>query len=137
MTVATLERIQVGDALPDHVCGPVTRTMLALFAGGSGDHNPMHIDSDFAKRFGRDDVFAHGMLSMAFLAQLLTRWVPQARVVSWNVRFVSITPVLATIICSGEVVEILADERRARVAIKARVKDGAETIVGEALVALD
>ena len=41
------------------------RATLALFAGASGDHNPIHIDLDVARSAGLDDVFAHGMLSMA------------------------------------------------------------------------
>ena len=45
---------------------------LALFAGASGDHNPIHIDIDFARKAGMPDVFAHGMLSMAWLGRLLT-----------------------------------------------------------------
>ena len=43
----------------------ITRTTLALYAGASGDHNPMHIDIDFAKKAGFPDVFAQGMLVMA------------------------------------------------------------------------
>ena len=96
----------------------------------------MHVDIDFAKKVGMSDVFAHGMLSMAYLAQLLTRWVPQERIVSWNVRFVSITPVLATVLCTGEVVEKIEDGRRVRLAIGSRVKDGKETLSGEAVIAL-
>jgi hypothetical protein len=41
--------------------------MLAVFAGASGDHVPLHIDIDFARRAGMPDVFAHGMLGMAWL----------------------------------------------------------------------
>ncbi|MFI9560920.1 MaoC/PaaZ C-terminal domain-containing protein [Nonomuraea endophytica] len=44
--------------------GPTTRTTLTLFAGGSGDHNTVHLDVDIARRTGLDDVFGHGMLSM-------------------------------------------------------------------------
>ena len=53
--------------------------MLALFAGASGDHNPIHIDLDVARSAGLDDVFAHGMLSMAYLGLWLTAGVPQER----------------------------------------------------------
>jgi acyl dehydratase len=138
MKTVTFDSVKVGDSLPEHVCGPITRTTLGLFAGASGDHNPIHIDLDFAKRFGMPDVFAHGMLSMAYLAQLLTRWVPQQQLRGWNVRFVSITPVQATIVCSGEVMEKLeeAGERRVKLAIKAQIQGGAETLVGDAVVAL-
>jgi acyl dehydratase len=41
----------------------ITRATLALYAGASGDHNPVHIDIDAAHAVGIDDVFAHGMLS--------------------------------------------------------------------------
>ena len=80
MTSINLDAVQVGDTLPERTSGPISRTVLALFAGGSGDHNPIHVDIDFAKTFGFDDVFAHGMLSMAYLTQQVTQWVPQDRI---------------------------------------------------------
>jgi Acyl dehydratase len=141
MSGVMFDSVNVGDRLPEHVCGPISRTVLALYAGASGDHNPMHIDIDFARKFGMPDVFAHGMLSMAYLAQLLTRWVKQEQIVAWNVRFVSITPVLATVVCSGEVIEKDKTLRQVKVAIKASAIDDAEdksakTLIGEATIAL-
>ena len=65
--------IQVGDTLPALQLAPVDRQTLALFAGASGDHNPVHIDIDFARKAGMPDVFAHGMLGMAWLGRLLTK----------------------------------------------------------------
>ena len=41
-----------GDELPEENFGPITRSTLALLAGGSGDHNPIHIDLDFARSAG-------------------------------------------------------------------------------------
>lgn len=138
VTATHTDAISVGTKLPDVVRGPISRTTLALFAGASGDHNPIHIDTDFAKAAGLPDVFAHGMLSMAYLAQLLTGWLPQAQLRRWQARFVSITPVLATIRCQGEVTELFeeAGERRARIRISAGVEGGAQTLAGEAIVAL-
>ncbi len=51
---------------------PISRLTLALFAGVSGDHNPMHVDLDAAKLVSLSAVFAHGMLSMAYPGRLLT-----------------------------------------------------------------
>jgi acyl dehydratase len=79
----------------------VDRTTLALFAGASGDHNPIHIDLDFARRAGMPDVFAQGMLGMAWLGRLLTRWVPQARLRRFDVRFQGITHLGHVITCRG------------------------------------
>ena len=102
MTIA-LDDVTVGTALPSVVIADVTRTMLALFAGASGDHNPIHIDIDVAKSAGLNDVFAHGMLSMAYLGRVLTNWVPQDRIRSYEVRFQAITPIHAAPTCTGTV----------------------------------
>ena len=50
------DSVNVGDALPPLALPPLTRTTLALFAGASGDHNPIHIDIDFARAAGMPDV---------------------------------------------------------------------------------
>ncbi len=128
-----------GAALPELVRGPITRGTLALYAGASNDHVLLHIDSDFAKAAGMGDVFAHGMLSMAYLAQFLTAIAPQERVRSWGVRFLAITPVGATVRCSGEVREIFEaeGERRARLAIRTTIDGDVRTLEGEAVIAVD
>jgi acyl dehydratase len=130
--------VAVGDTLPEHVRGPVDRATLALFAGASHDHVLLHIDSDFAKAAGMDDVFAHGMLSMAYLAQMLTRWAPQERLRRWNVRFIAITPLHATVTCHGEVIELFEKdgERLARLRIGAWTDKDVQTLDGEAVVAV-
>lgn len=130
--------VEVGDTLPELVRGPIDRATLALFAGASHDHVPLHIDSDFAKAAGMDDVFAHGMLSMAYLAQMLTHWAPQERLRRWNVRFTAITPLHATVTCRGKITEIFeeAGERLARVRIGSWTDNNVQTLDGEAVVAL-
>ena len=132
------ENVSVGDALPSREVGPISRLVLALYAGGSGDHNPMHVDSDFAKKAGMDDVFAHGMLSMAYLAQSLTTQFRAEQIRSYSVRFAAITPVNAAITCTGSVIEkYQADgERRLRVQLQAATGTGLVTLQGEAIVAI-
>jgi acyl dehydratase len=134
----TYDSVNVGDVLAEHASKPISRHTLALYCGASGDHNPIHVDSDFAKRFDMPDVFAHGMLSMAYLAQLLTRWVPQGQIRHWGVRFVAITPVHARVICTGKVVEKFEvdGEKRVRLEINANTDGGLHTLAGEAVIAL-
>lgn len=131
--------LNVGDQFGPLTIEPITRTTLALFAGGSGDHNPIHIDLDAARAAGMDDVFAHGMLSMAYLGRLLTSWVPQERVRSLHVRFTAITPVHAQPVCFGKVfaIEDHAGERRAHIEVNVELSDGTTTLVGDATVAVD
>jgi acyl dehydratase len=133
-----LNKVKVGDNLPAHVSPEISRHVLALFCGASGDHNPMHVDIDFAQSFGMPDVFVHGMLSMAYLAQLLTRWVPQGQMRALSARFIAITPVHATVVCTGKVIEIFSvdGERRARLDINARTDSGVHTLAGEAVIGL-
>ena len=128
----------VGTEIPSLELPPISRYTLALFAGASGDHNPIHIDSDFAKQAGMPDVFAHGMLSMAYLARLLTDWKHQSSLRKFSTRFAAITQLHDVVTCSGTVVEIIQAEGEtlARCEISIHNQDGAATLVGEALVAL-
>ena len=91
MSSAYIDCIKLGDTLPALNLAPVNRTTLALFAGASNDHNAIHIDLDYARRAGMPDVFAHGMLSMAWLGRLLTQWVDQRRLREFSARFTGIT----------------------------------------------
>ena len=113
---------------------PISRSALALFAGASGDHNPIHIDIDVARVAGFDDVFAHGMLSMAYLARMLARWVPQERIRSYGVRFAAVTPLGAKPTCSGTIIGI--EDGIATVDLLVRLEDGTVTLSGTATVEL-
>ena len=130
--------IAVGHTLPPLTLPPITRTTLALYAGASGDHNPIHIDLDFARRAGMPDVFAQGMLSMAYLGRLLVAWLPQARLRAFSVRFVGITHLQNQVTCTGRVsgIEEAGGERLARVEVRTANQHGETKILGEALVAL-
>jgi acyl dehydratase len=129
----------IGTELPSLAVEPISRTTLALFAGASGDRNPIHIDLDVARSAGLDDVFAHGMLSMAYLGRLLTSAFPQQQLRSWRVRFAAITPVQAQLTCTGVItaVDDSAGERQATVDLRVTLADGTETLTGQAVVALD
>ncbi|MDH4390450.1 MAG: MaoC family dehydratase [Aquabacterium sp.] len=131
-------QLQVGQALPAFTTLPVTRLTLALYCGASGDHNPMHVDIDYARAGGSPDVFAHGMLSMGYLGRLLTNWVPQQRIRDYGVRFVAITQVGEVITCSGTVTELFEanGERRARLALQTTNQHGQVKLTGDAVVAL-
>lgn len=138
MSAADSLAVAVGDRLPDVTFGPISRTTLALYAGASGDHNPAHIDLDFARKAGLPDVFAHGMLSFGVLSRVVTEWAGASRLRSFGARFVSMTQVHDAITCSGSVIERFEaeGEPRARIAVVAVAQDGRQTLTGEAVVAL-
>ena len=135
MTV--IERCCVGDILEPLSVGPLSRTTLALYAGSSGDRNPVHIDLDVARAAGFEDVFAHGMLSMAFLARLVRRNFPDGCLLQLKTRFTAITHVHDVVTCTGEVIERLDvdGEVHLRIKLTATTQRGEDTLRGEALLA--
>jgi acyl dehydratase len=118
---------------PTLTCGRISRTTLALFAGASGDHNPIHIDLDVARAAGMDDVFAQGMLSMAYLARLVTEYAPQVELRSLTTRFVSMTPVHAKPTCTAVVSSVEDGVRTLDLTVA--LEDGTVTLTGTATLA--
>ena len=122
----------VGDRLGPLVAGPADRTTLALFAGASGDHNPIHLDVELARSTGLDDVFAQGMLTMAYLGRLVTdRFAPED-LREFDVRFAAITPVNARPVCTAEVTA--ADAAQITLELRAELADGTVTVTGRAVI---
>src|SRR3989442_15773704 len=71
--IPAFERIQVGQSLPE-LRKTVTVEQIRAYAEASGDRNPIHLDEVFARSVGLPGVIAHGLLTMAFGAQLVTDW---------------------------------------------------------------
>lgn len=130
--------IAVGDAIPDLARPPLDRTQLALFAGASGDHNPIHLDDAQARAGGLPGVIAHGMLSMAFLGQAVTRWVPQSCLRALSTRFVAMAFPGDAITCRGVVTRKFeaGGEKLVELELSAFNQDGRQTLAGTARVAL-
>lgn len=136
-TLPAWDTLQRGDTLPALELPPISRLALALYCGASGDHNPIHVDTDFAQAAGMPDVFAHGMLSAAWLGRLLTQWVPQSAIRSLDVRFAAITHVGERITCTGRIAEKFEHEGRrcVRLHVATANEQGIVKLSGEALVA--
>lgn len=138
MDIKVIKTLKAGDKLEPLTQKPISRSTLALFAGASGDHNPIHIDIDFAKSVGLDDVFAHGMLGMAYLGRFLTLFVDQKNLRSYSVRFSSITQVGAELKCSGKVTEIFEekDEKFMKLELSATDQNNDVKLMGDAVIAI-
>src|SRR5207302_7944372 len=54
---------------------PVTRTItqqqLSVYADASGDHNPIHVDEEFARTTMFRGTIAHGMLVLALIGEMM------------------------------------------------------------------
>jgi len=96
--------VPVGSEMPPLVKPPIQQIQLTRYAGASGDFNPIHQDAAFAKAAGMGDVFAHGMLSMGFVAQSVTDWLGAGSVRKLNVRFAAIVRLGDVVTCRGKIV---------------------------------
>jgi acyl dehydratase len=138
MTTPRFESLNVGDTISTLTVPPVTRQTLAVYCGASGDHNPVHVDIDFAREAGLGDVIAHGMLIMAYMGRVITDVVPQTAMRSFNTRFMAMTRVGQQIICTATVAEKthVDNEARVRLAIVATDQYGEVKAHGEAEIVL-
>ncbi len=79
--------MNVGDVVAEKTV-KIERINLVMYAGASGDFNPIHWNEPFAKVVGLPDVIAHGMYTQAQLGRLLMEVVGDpARILSFSVRF--------------------------------------------------
>ena len=78
--------VQDGDEAPafSHT---LTRSDLVMYAGASGDFNPMHTDEVTAQAAGLPSVFGHGMFTAGILAKAITDYVGVGNLASYKVRF--------------------------------------------------
>lgn len=65
----------------------LTRSDLVMYAGASGDFNPMHTDEVTAQAAGLPSVFGHGMFTAGILAKAITDYVGVGNLRSYKVRF--------------------------------------------------
>ena len=130
--------VKVGDELPPLVKGPIRQIQLTRYAGASGDFNPIHQDDDFAKAAGMGGVFAHGMLSMGFVAQAVTDWAGAGRVRKIGVRFAALVRLNDTVTCGGRVVGTSQKDGVSLVELDvwAENQKGEKVVTGKATVAL-
>ena len=82
--------LNVGDTYTECLVEDLKRTQIVMYAGASGDYNPVHTDEKFTKEVaGYPTVFAHGMLTMGMTGRMLTNYVGDGRLTKYGVRFTS------------------------------------------------
>ena len=82
--------LKAGDTYTECLVEDLSRTQIVMYAGASGDYNPVHTDEKFTKEIaGYPSVFAHGMLTMGMTGRMLTNYVGDGRLTKYGVRFTS------------------------------------------------
>jgi 3-hydroxybutyryl-CoA dehydratase len=128
--------LKIGDAFS--TTREITDELIRQFAELSGDHNPIHLDEEFARttRFGRR--IAHGMLSGALISAVLGYEFKERRIVylSQTMMFSAPTFIGDTITATATVVGIRNDKPVVTLETICTNQDGVVTVRGEAAVML-
>ena len=109
-----------------------TREQIRAYAEASGDHNPIHLDDEFARQVGLPGVIAHGMLQMGLMANLAVEAAggDPRRVKRLGCRFAAMVLPGDRVTFSGEV------DANGRMEITAAKRDG-ERILTKAFAEID
>lgn len=110
----TYEQLEIG--MSDSFTKTITETDVYLFAGISGDFNPMHLNEEFAKLTPFKTRIAHGALPQSLIAPVLGMKLPGMGSVALEIscRFKAPTFFGDTITATAEVAEKLADKKWVR-----------------------
>lgn len=132
------EDVEVGFELPTLKKPPITRLQLSKYAAASGDFNPSHVDEDIARAGGMNGVFAHGMLGMGFLSQMLTDWLWDRPLRMFSTKAVILVRPGDSLECYGKVARkwVEGEDNLIEVEMGARNQRGEVTHSGKAIAAL-
>ena len=123
--------LKVGDTKELLLVDDLTRTQIVMYAGASGDYNPLHSDELYAReQAGYPGVFAHGMLTMGMTGRLVTDLVGAANVTSFGGRFTS--QVFPGDTLTGKVVVDDVDGGVVKMTVTTTNQDGVVVFAGQA-----
>lgn len=132
--------VKVGDSYEEQVCENLSRTQIVMYAGTSGDYNPLHSDEIFTTQVaGYPSVFAHGMLSMGMTGRMLTNYVGDGRLTYYGVRFTSQVFPGATLTARATITDIREEDgvKIADLEVSTTDEEGVEVIKGKASARMD
>lgn len=134
MNSIPIDQLKVGDAAESRKT--VSETDVYLFAGVTGDFNPMHVDHEYAKKTPFGARVAHGPLTFSLCAGLLGTELPGLGTVAVSNYIEYQAPVYIgdTIKVRVEVAELDPERNRATMAIVWTNQDGTQVAEGQMVV---
>ena len=128
--------LKAGDTYTECLVEDLSRTQIVMYAGASGDYNPVHTDEKFTKEIaGYPSVFAHGMLTMGMTGRMLTNYVGDGRLTKYGVRFTSQVWPGDTLNSTATVVDVT--DGIVNLNVETTNQDGAVVLLGYAAARVD
>ncbi|MDW7712027.1 MAG: MaoC family dehydratase [Deferrisomatales bacterium] len=133
-TGKTVQELNVGDRAS--LSRVVSEADLGLFAGATGDVNPIHFDEPYAQSTFFKGRIAHGILSAGLLSAVIANRLPGLGTVyvSQNLSFLAPVRVGDTVTAAVEVLEADRERNRVRLRTTCANQDGTLVVDGEAVV---
>ncbi|MCL2281154.1 MAG: acyl dehydratase [Dehalococcoidia bacterium] len=134
MSALKLTDVKAGQEIPA-LMKRVTMRQLVMWAGASGDYNPIHYDSKFAASRGLSNVVAHGQLITSFLCQMLSDWYGDAGCLKkLDVSYKGFNYPSDTLICRGLIKEVFPCECSVALEIWVENQRNEKTVSGRAVI---
>ena len=128
--------LKAGDTYTECLVEDLSRTQIVMYAGASGDYNPVHTDEKCTKEIaGYPSVFAHGMLTMGMTGRMLTNYVGDGRLTKYGVRFTSQVWPGDTLNSTATVVDVT--DGIVNLSVETTNQDGALVLSGYAAARVD
>lgn len=114
----------------------ITENDVALFAGLSGDHNPIHLDEEYAAQSPFGGRIAHGLLTASLLSALLGMHLPGpgAIYLAQSLKFTAPVRIGDTVTASVEVISVRDEKRLVTLRTDCTNQDGVLVVTGEATI---
>lgn len=91
MGALEFEKIHVGDELPS-IPKEITQEKINRYADASGDYNPIHIDPEFAQKTMFKGTIGHGLMTLAYLSEMMTRYLGEGWISGGNMEVTFLAP---------------------------------------------
>lgn len=113
----------------------VTADVITAFADVSGDHNPVHVDADYAAGTIFKQRIAHGMLSAAYISAVFGMKLPGpgAIYISQTLAFKAPVKIGDEVVTTVKVAELVPEKKRARFDCVCSI-NGKPVVTGEAVL---
>lgn len=135
MTQATLERLRVGDELPERAAPEIVKKRIVDVMTVMDDCNPVHVDEALVARLGLRGLVNQGPSNLAYITNMLAAWTGDADCVRrFKVRF-HVTVVPGDDLIAGGTVTAIHDGGIVECKVWLRMRDGTVMLSGVATVA--
>ena len=134
MSGKTIREININDSA--EFSKTVAESDIYLYAGISGDFSPAHTNEEYAKKTFFKTRIAHGMLSAGFISTVIAMKLPGPGTIylDQTLKFLAPVRIGDTITARAEVIEIMAEKNKVRLATTCANQDGITVLEGEAMV---